>query len=326
MLSVAVDDGHAETKVVAFRDGELILEMAIPSRARSGLHATTEVGTKDGVVGSSYTTEGCSFYVGNFHDSETTRFDGYPFSGMNRSIVHHALRLAQLGGEDINLATGLPLSTFYANGKKNAEVIQNKIDSLSISIEASDGKPVANITKHSVFPEGLAAYIDYAMDANGIVIADLDKTIGVVDIGGKTTDIAVVLPQGTLDHSRSGSENIGVLDLIEALGPMLKSKFGFLVPEILISESLKSGSIKVRGESHDITQMIRTASAGVLERIYREISRRLGSAADLDLILLVGGGANIFSDATKLYPHMSIPDNPQFSNARGFAKFMLMHS
>ena len=103
IIDVAVDDGHAGIKLYMVANGKP-LSLRLNSRVRMGIHGTTVIdhpaaGSGNDVV-PGYETEGGQFTVGDFHDAETARFDDYPFSGINRVLVAHALRLAGLGGKE----------------------------------------------------------------------------------------------------------------------------------------------------------------------------------------------------------------------------------
>lgn len=325
VLRVGVDDGAADTKIVVYGAKGIITQVSIPSRARSGAHGTSLLGDFGAHthVCNGYETEGTRFTVGDFSDSETARFDDYPFSGMNRVIVTHALRVANLGGRTLDIATGLPLSVYYRGDTPNVKTIDAKIESLAKKVISLDGTPTFSIRKSQVFPEGLAAFIDYAVDDDGNLRVDLNsETVGIIDIGGRTTDIAVVVPGGAVDHSRSGSENIGVLDLAEAVESELSKVLNTKIPASAIDKAIRTGKIRVWGEEKDVADTIEACAKNVLERIMREVNRNLGSAVDIDKILLVGGGARVFGRVAQQYKHIVIPENPEFANARGFAKYL----
>ena len=329
LVHVGVDDGAAETKIVVFDHTGIKTQVAIPSRARSGSMGVSFIGNLGSAdqVYPCYETEGTQFVVGDYKESETAGFDGYPYSGMNRAIVAHALRVAGLAGESLHIGTGLPLSVYFRGAQANQEAIDKKKASLQKLVTATDGSPMARIIRQSVFPEGLAAFIDYAVDDQGELRVDLDnEVIGIIDIGGRTTDIAVVEPRGKIDHARSGSENIGVLDLVEAVITSLSKTLGVAVPAHTVMQALRTGHISAFGTKRDITDIIKACAQDVLQRILREIDRRLGDGVDLTRILLVGGGANVFGLVSEKYPHILIPEDPEFANARGFAKYLSLNA
>ncbi|MFK4705825.1 plasmid segregation protein ParM [Roseateles asaccharophilus] len=321
---VGCDDGNAATDLVLLSGGGSVDWLAIPSRARSGIHGTTVVGAQDeAAVGPCYETDGVQFTVGDMPDAESARFDEYPVSPMNRSIVHHALRLAGLGGKEVIIATGLPLGWFYKGGVPNTGLIERKKASLMQPIRALDGSPVAKIVRHEVYAEGLAAWVDYAVDAESNLRAGvLEETIAVIDIGGRTTDCAVVLPGRRIDHARSGSADIGVLNVVTDVCVQLQSRFGFEVPQGAVEKALIDRQLKIFGKWQDIGKEIDAAVVRATDSVLREVNRRLGKSPDVDRFLLVGGGAYLFKGIADAYPNVVIPAQPELANARGFAKFV----
>ncbi len=324
-IIVGVDDGFAMTKLVVMQGGSIIKQLMIPSRARSGIHGTTSIGAAaQGEIEARYETEGNTFTVQDLSDAESARFDEYPFSPMNRAIITHALRVAGLGGKEVTVATGLPLSMYYRGSEADEAVLTRKKDSLNKPVKPLDGSDVANILRHEVFPEGLAAWVDYAVDEQGRVKNSLDEAIGIIDIGGRTTDIAVVLPGRMIDHARCGSADLGVLNVIEEVAISIKKEFNVVMGADKIEPALRTRIVKQWGKEKDIGHMIDAAALSVIGAITREVNRRLSNAVDLDKILLVGGGAHLFRGVASAFPNIEIPLEPEFANARGFAKYLAL--
>lgn len=331
-IVVAVDDGFAETKVVCLNPAAKV-QISIPSSARSGDQGMAAALSGKGVVHPCYITEGIQYTVGdNLHNAESARFDGYPYSGMNRAIIHHALRVAATKAPmlmrcGLVVATGLPLFSYYADGKANKTVVDKKMMSLLLPVSSVDGSKVADIQAHKVFPEGLAAWVDYAIDDNmQSRPGTSEMTVGVIDIGGRTTDIAVMLPGQCIDHARTTSVEVGVQDVAAIMETKLNDRFSrehgqrIVLTRKQISESL-SGELRVFGKPVNVSQELKAAIAETIERLKREINKHLVGAASMDKILLVGGGAHLFADIANLFPNIEIPDEPAFANARGFAKY-----
>jgi plasmid segregation protein ParM len=201
--SIGLDDGYAFTKV-ALPDGRLI---AIPSRALIGRANVTWLnGSEQRVF--EYETDDTVFAVGEV-DGEPTHFDGYPFSGLNRAIVQHALHEAGLAGRSVHAVSGLPVSSFYLkDGSQRLEVVERKQASLKQPVQAVDGRQSAAIAFHEVIPEALAAWYDHIIsDTNEGVQLESERLgvpVAVVDIGGRTTDFVVVADQA-VRHKSSGS-------------------------------------------------------------------------------------------------------------------------
>lgn len=326
-LIVAVDDGFAKTKVVCL-DPENRVEMMVSSYARTGLHGASYMNEADERVHPCYESEGQRFTVDeNLSDVETARFDGYPLSAMNRAIVNHAIRTAAqkapgLLERPLHLTTGLPLRAFYNNGKPNKDYIEKKKRSLMRPIVSLDGSPMPNIVKHEVFAEGLAAWIDWAIDDTLTLREDaLEQRVGIIDVGGRTTDVAVVMPGRQIDHARSGSSEIGAHNVMETMKSELFKRFEAQVSQQQ-AEKAMSGQVKMWGKMTDVSDLAQRAIRETSEMILRDINRRLGGGADLDVVLLVGGGAHLFGCLSEVFRNIEIAPNPAFANARGFAKYM----
>ncbi len=164
-VPVGLDDGYAFTKI-ALPDGRLL---AIPSRARVGQSGVTWIHEAEQRI-SEYETDDTVYSVGAV-DGVPTHFEGYPWSGLNRAVVQHALQQAGLAGQSVHAVSGLPVSTFYRkSGEHRQETIARKRDSLKQAVRPlSDALPVG-IAFHEVIPEALAAWYDY-------VIVDLEDEV-----------------------------------------------------------------------------------------------------------------------------------------------------
>ena len=147
-ISVGIDDGYAFTKL-ALPDGRLA---AIPSRARLGRAGVTWIDAGEQRI-FEYETDDTVFAVGEV-DGEPTHFDGYPFSGLNRAIVQHALHKAGLAGRSVHAVSGLPVSSFYLkDGSQRLEVVERKRESLKQGVRPIDGRqPAAPFQGHSHEP------------------------------------------------------------------------------------------------------------------------------------------------------------------------------
>ena len=120
-ISIGLDDGYAYTKL-ALPDGRLV---AIPSRARVGRANVTWLNEAQHKI-AEYETDSTLYAAGEV-DGEPTYFDGYPFSGLNRAIVQHAMQQAKLGGHSVHAVSGLPVSAFYLkDGSQRATTVEKK--------------------------------------------------------------------------------------------------------------------------------------------------------------------------------------------------------
>jgi plasmid segregation protein ParM len=320
--SIGLDDGYAFTKV-ALPDGRLI---AIPSRALIGRANVTWLnGSEQRVF--EYETDDTVFAVGEV-DGEPTHFDGYPFSGLNRAIVQHALHEAGLAGRSVHAVSGLPVSSFYLkDGSQRLEVVERKQASLKQPVQAVDGRQSAAIAFHEVIPEALAAWYDHIIsDTNEGVQLESERLgvpVAVVDIGGRTTDFVVVADQA-VRHKSSGSLRCGLLDLKRQVADAIRGRFDLEeLSERVTEDAVRNGSVRLFGKNHDVADQVRDARRQLVERLHAETQRQLGRGAELERILFVGGGAVALADDIRdWFPNQAIAPHPAFANARGMLKYL----
>jgi plasmid segregation protein ParM len=321
-IRIGLDDGYAFTKV-ALADGRLI---AIPSRARIGRANVTWLnGSEQRVF--EYATDDTLFAVGEV-DGEATHFDGYPFSGLNRAIVQHALHEAGLAGQSVHAVSGLPVSSFYRkDGGQRSELIERKRASLKQPVNPGDGRPPAAIAFHEVIPEALAAWYDHIIaETKGGVQLEADRIgvpVAVIDIGGRTTDFVVVADQA-VRHDSSGSLRCGLLDLKRQVAAAVRARFDLdELSERAAEDAARTGTVRLFGKTHEVADVVRDARREIVERLHAETQRQLGRGAELEQILFVGGGAVALADDIRhWFPNQTIAPHPAFANARGMLKYL----
>ena len=321
-IPVGLDDGYAFTKI-ALPDGRLL---AIPSRARVGQSGVTWIHEAEQRI-SEYETEDTVYSVGAL-DGSPTHFEGYPWSGLNRSVVQHALQQAGLAGKSVHAVSGLPVSTFYRkSGEHRQETIARKRDSLKQTVRPLSGALPAGIAFHGVIPEALAAWYDYVIvELEDGVTLDADRVsvpVAIVDIGGRTTDYVVVKDQGIL-HASSGSLQCGMLNVKQSVADGIQERFDLeTLSEQLVSQAVEHKTVRLQGKEHDVAALVEAAMREVVERIHDETRRQLGLGIELDRVLFVGGGAVALSKhIANWFPHQAIAEHPAFANARGMLKYL----
>lgn len=339
LIGIGQDDGHDtiktcfgyDTATSSYRYGYH------KSRASAGLQQVMSVGNQHG---SAYETEGQQFTVATGQAllrTIDTRMVNYPVSDLNRTLVNHALSEVGLGGQSLYLVTGLPVDQYYKDSKPNVELIESKMQSLAKPVaRIGAGNPMANIVRQKVVSEAIAAFYDALINHDGTQNASIQQIISrrpvaVVDMGGKTLDIAVVIENvgGVYGH-RSGTENIGVLNLITKVGARLKSQFNLSndPPAKYVEEALRTKQYEFFGQSHDVSQIIEQAVQEYVGEVTNFFVAKVGDGSDLGAVIFVGGGTALIRSALGDAAFSSIfqgkclvADDPEFANARGMWKF-----
>lgn len=320
---VGVDDGHYAIKVVD-EEGRCFSE---PSRAQHGKQVAAMIGQSNSEV--FYTVKDTDevFTVGPFlPNPEDTRFNGFPTSSLNLVLVHNALRAAGFGGQQVKIASGLPVNAYFlGNTEQNKVLIEAKQKNLSRPVECGI-HAVATIAENVVVAEAIAAYFDSMIDMNGKPTEYYEEfkssTVGVIDIGGKTTDCAVILPgANAIDMKRTGSSDIGVLTMYDAINARIKAKEDFELPPNKLEKLVRTKTLVAGGEKIDVSDIVEDEMKKLAEKIFSAIHPKIGSGRDLEYILIVGGGALLLKDYMKAhFKHALIPERPEFANARGMLK------
>lgn len=156
-----------------------------------------------------------------------------------------------------------------------------------------------------VYPEGFAAYINLVMDNNLKIINKelIDKRILIQDIGGLSTDIAVIKNRNVDDDKAQGF-NLGVSESLEQIREEIRTKHGVEldsrrdVVEIITKKNDRN-HIMVKGSRtsvHDITDRILLDLA---KKQYRLLRNVWSKNSQTEICYFVGGGATVLKDYLK---------------------------
>lgn len=321
--SVGIDDGFAYIKTAVY-EGKVIKTARFRSKVSSGVSLYSASGESQNVY---QVDDGKSFTVNDLISGAIdTRFADYPVSDVNRVLVHHALMNAGFGGKNVRLCTTLPPGHFFRRSGVNAKLIEAKMASLSKAVICPDGKQTANIYQQRVVAEATSAVLDYVISDSGQLVRQFDRPIAVVDIGGRTTDVAVVLPDLSVDQKRLRSEVIGVLDVIDIIRDEVIDDHGLDDADasgLDFDTILESGMVRLHGHESDMRDIRDRAVEVVGQQIIQMVKTKVASGASLETILFCGGGAKVMEQVIQQYPHGVVHPDPQFANARGALKSLV---
>ncbi|TFE01685.1 ParM/StbA family protein [Jeotgalibacillus salarius] len=156
-----------------------------------------------------------------------------------------------------------------------------------------------------VYPEGFAAFINLVMDNEGKIInRDLiDKQILIQDIGGLSTDIAVIRNRNVDDDKAQGF-NLGVSESLEAIREEIRSRHGVELDTRrdvvdIITKKNDRNHIMVKGSRtsvHDITDRILLDLA---KKEYRHLRNVWQKNSQTEICYFVGGGSMVLKDYLK---------------------------
>jgi plasmid segregation protein ParM len=319
---VAIDNGYGFTKVVT-RDRQECLPTSVTraspviARAMNGPHAANE---------RRYEIEGTVYTVGpDVLDPIDTRNDEFPYSQANLAIVMEALRRVLPDGAEARLVVNLPFNRFYTSTGDRQEIHPDRrAAALRRIVRDLSGATLPRIVDITVIPEAIAAWFDYVIGPDLHLNNQRFRELTVViDIGARTTDIALV-KEGGIYMQQSGTRDIGTL----SLAAVVRRRVEDLCPDIpqrshgSIESAVRHGTIRVGNREIDVRNALDREKKDLLERIESYCVSLCGpSMADIQRILCVGGGSVLLEpQLRKRFPNAEFPTDAQMANARGMFK------
>lgn len=320
---VVIDEGSAQAKATYRAENGAIVTHVVPSRVAEA--AKVDI---NGYSESAYFTEEGGEYTvnGDFDDIIRTNIPSYQTSEANRALVHETLRQSGFGGRPVRVAVTLPMNQFFSKVQGapiNQKLIASKKRNVLGGIKSAAGHQLAEIIDCKVYPEGIPALFDTIRNDDGSLKPGFEEgmKILVVDIGGTTTDVSVVTPNGTIESYDSFST--GVLTVVERFAELAAPEFGLKrIPRALAEEAVKSGRLK----SMNVSELIHRASRNVMQIILRELEAMVSTPSLLDKILIVGGGAALMGRelAKAMGVEVLIPEQPDMAISRGIYKLEML--
>lgn len=156
-----------------------------------------------------------------------------------------------------------------------------------------------------IYPEGFAAYINLVMDNDLKIINKelLDKQILIQDIGGLSTDIAVIRNRN-VDDDKAQGYNLGVSESLEQIREEIRSRHGVELDSRrdvvdIITRKNDRHHIMVKGSRtnvHDITDHILLELA---KKEYRFLRNVWAKNSQSEICYFVGGGSAVLKDYIK---------------------------
>jgi plasmid segregation protein ParM len=222
---------------------------------------------------------------------------------------------------DLTVITGLPVA-FY--GDKDA-VVASLLGEHSATREGRN-RQTFKIAQGSVrvIPQPFGALLAAALNNTGNVVNDelADGNVGVIDVGGKTTNLLSV--DGLTEISReTSSVSVGAWDVARAVRVHLADR----CPELELRDhklmnAITKRQVKYFGEPVDFGPVVDAALEPMADQVIAEATQLWNGAAGLDAILVTGGGALLLGDRLRQhFRHARIVEQPVWANALGFYRF-----
>lgn len=325
-INIGLDIGYSSTKC-KFPAGmfRILSVIGSPNHSEFGVNTSAEsvITTKDGtfLVGDTAVAHSRSVFRRedrNWIESPTY----YALFVYSVARVLKGCEGTEHEANNVNIVTGLPVSYFSNDSQKLIDVIKQN-DGFHEFRLSDDVERAFKVDKVRVVPQPFGTIFSYAIDDNWKIIPEMaGGRTGVVDVGGKTTNIL-----STIDLSEKTREatsvNVGGWDAIRMLKDYVVEKYPDLdMRDQELEQVMMSKTLMYYGEQYDVSDIISTIAGTISNEIGSQITQRWGSVASFDRIFITGGGANLIGDELlKSLQHATIVRNPVLANSSGYYKY-----
>ena len=332
----AVDVGYFNVKYTLGRkqvDGSWPIATGMfPSLApRLATHQAGDIPGSRKVDGCTVDVDGVTYFVGREAEFNCSGVEprvvaeDYSVTAKYLALLRGALfYMAEDAGEaqDMrisHLVVGLPLNTF----SKYRHLLAERIQGDHVVGRAGESKRRIKVDSVHVIVQPLGALLNFGVASKG----QMDGWTLVVDPGGGTLDWYVASKQKA-NWPRSGAYPKAMLACAYAVADQIQPAWRDqyeIINRIDTAIREKAPSFRVSGQMYAVADYRSTIDA-VLDESIEKMFAKVGPTADIDQILLTGGGANVFYDhLTGRRPDIQAvlkrDDDPVFSNVRGFHVF-----
>jgi plasmid segregation protein ParM len=260
-------------------------------------------------------------------DSRTARVLDQQYSTSDHYLALARAALFYMGVPRINtLVVGLPNSTLA----KHRDALIQRLTGEHKVIRPGTGKVQEQYAKIVVdkvvcLAQPVGGYIDFAGSVGNLAKLDHRYTL-LIDPGYFTLDWVVCRGMRAVE-SRCGSAEGGMSSCFGAMMEVVERELGESIGRAhhqLIDDAMRANiDPSFYGREFSMSTLLPKGRQRA-DELLREVVTSVGDPADLDKIILVGGGANFFLDIVKAkFPRhqVSAIPNPEFSNVRGFQRF-----
>ncbi len=221
---------------------------------------------------------------------------------------------------ELRVVTGLPVA-FFAD----RQVVRDRLLGEHKVQREGRYRQTFRVVDCRVIPQPFGTLLSAALDDRGRIVDQTLATgaVGVIDIGGKTTNLLSVNRLAEISHE-TASVNVGAWDAVRAIQIWLADRYPGLedLRPHMVVEAMIARQVKYYGETVDLRAVVEETLDPLAEQILAEASQLWNGGATLDAILVTGGGAHLLGQyVQRRFRHARVVSEPVFANALGYWRF-----
>lgn len=323
-MIIAVDVGYSHTKGAT--DGRRTIFPSVWGEVQQA-HFDMDLATRNEYM--QIETDEGTWFIGDAAIEQSLFQSRRQDRGWIETPEYRALMLAAIteltgaSGVTINMITGLPVGYFA----DRAKVVTRMKGTHQVKLAGRHRQRV-EVADVMILPQGLAAVLAEALDDRGKIRPGpvAEGVVGLLDIGGHTVNVATFNELKEI-ATKTTSIDAGMWGPLTEIGKRINAAFpGQELRGHAIVEAVKAGKIRHYGEERDVSGIARDVLRTFMRRITDEASQVWGSTAQLDVLLVAGGGAEVVGPTLMAeYPHARVVADPQWANVQGYLKFGRRH-
>jgi hypothetical protein len=221
---------------------------------------------------------------------------------------------------ELRIVTGLPVS-FYGDKM----TVRDRLLGNHRAQREGRHTQTFTVTDCRVIPQPFGSLLAATLDDRGRIVdnALATGTVGVVDVGGKTTNLLSVDRLSEISKE-TASINVGAWDAVRAVSSWLADNYPGLedLRPHQVVDAVIARQAKYYGERVDLTIVVEDTLEPMAEQVLAEATRLWNGGATIDAILVSGGGALLLGPyVIRHFRHAQVVSEPVFANALGFWRF-----
>lgn len=220
---------------------------------------------------------------------------------------------------DLTVVTGLPVAFYQADRER----LQERLAAVHQVQREKRSRQRFSVSQCRVIPQPFGALLAEALDERGQV-ADVNLatgTIGVIDVGGKTTNLLSVHRLAEVGRE-TASVSAGAWDAVRAVRTYLDGAAPNLdLRDHRVVDAIRARAVGYYGDTIDLSGVVDEVIEHLAEQIIAQAGQLWNGAAHLSAILVAGGGAHLLGPRLQgHFRHARTVADPVFANALGYWK------